>query len=157
MQEYSANPTQSRVCSILYFLYIDTQHNPTSECKRITGNQYKADRQCRRVDNTMPRILKKYGRRKLPPELRRSVVLRVMVTEGDSADIEAIAEGWGVSLSTAAYAMIATELASSRSKALDLGSLGLTFASTIRLIAAQRLVREQPIPVEQMPEVDSSP
>lgn len=83
------------------------------------------------------------GRRKLPPELKRTISLRIMVTEGDFADLKVISDGWGIPVSTAAYAMVATELASSRSVALDLGGLGLEFASAIRLLAAHRLVRDQ--------------
>lgn len=93
---------------------------------------------------------KRIGRRKLPPELKRSVTVRIMVTEGDYADLESIAEGWNVPLSTAAYAMVATELAASRSMALDLGQLGLQFSSSVRLLAAQRLVRDQQTPALSM-------
>jgi hypothetical protein len=83
------------------------------------------------------------GRRKLPAELRRSQVLRIMVTEGDLLDLQVIAAAWGVPIATAGYAMLATELATARSIALDIGSLGVEVGASIRICAAQKPIRVQ--------------
>ena len=84
-----------------------------------------------------------YGRVPIPAELRRSEVVRVMVTPGDKADLQSIAEAWGVPLSTAAFAMIATELASARGSSLSASIFPVEVMASVRLLSAQRKVRNQ--------------
>ena len=84
-----------------------------------------------------------YGRVPIPAELRRSEVVRVMVTPGDKADLKSIAEAWGVPLSTAAFAMIATELASARGSSLSASIFPVEVMASVRLLSAQRKVRNQ--------------
>lgn len=83
------------------------------------------------------------GRIKMPPELVRSETIRLQVTPGDKADLEAIAEAWGVPLSTAAFAMVATELAEARGTSLSASIFPIEVMASVRLLAAQRMVRNQ--------------
>ena len=69
-----------------------------------------------------------------------------MLTPGQRADIDTIAEGWGVPPATAAYAMVATFLSKARQRALDLGPAGLKLSASCRILAAQGVhaTREAP-------------
>ncbi len=88
------------------------------------------------------------GRRAVPDELRRSETVRIMVTPGDLADLRVIASGWGVPFSTAAYAMIATELASARGTSLSASIFPVEVMASVRLLASQRLVKNQRVKLE---------
>ncbi len=83
------------------------------------------------------------GRIAVPDELRRSETIRLQITVGDKADLEHIARGWGVPLSTAAYAMVATELASARGHSLSASIFTVEVMASVRLLAAQRAIRNQ--------------
>ncbi len=67
----------------------------------------------------------------------RSVPVKSMFRPPEYADLEAIAEGWGVPPATAAYAMVATFLSGCRQRSLDLGPAGLKIAASSRILAAQ--------------------
>ena len=57
------------------------------------------------------------GRALALPELKRDQRIYLMVTRGERADLQAIAEGWNVPPSTAAYGLLATELNRARGRA----------------------------------------
>ena len=80
------------------------------------------------------------GRIAVPAELRRSETIRLQLTPGDRADLQAIAEGWGVAIGTAAFAMIATELAAARGTSLGASVFPVEVMASVRLLAAQRAV-----------------
>lgn len=84
-----------------------------------------------------------YGRIPIPDELRRSECVRVMITPGDKADLTSIAEAWGVPMSTAAFAMISTELATARGTSLSASIFPIEVMASVRVLAAQRKVRNQ--------------
>ena len=70
------------------------------------------------------------GRVAQPPDLVRSQPLKVMLRPGQYADLDAVAEGWGVPIGTAAWAILAEQLAKWRGSAPDLGLVGMKRAAT---------------------------
>ena len=46
-----------------------------------------------------------------PAELRRSESVRLMLRPGEKADLEAVAEGWGVPVGTAGWAIVSEQIA----------------------------------------------
>ena len=46
------------------------------------------------------------GRPPAPPELRRTEPVRKMLRPGQKADLEAVAEAWGVPVGTAGWALV---------------------------------------------------
>lgn len=89
-----------------------------------------------------------------------------MVTPGEKADLEHIANAWGVPLGTCAYAMVATELSAARGASLSSDIFSIEVMAAVRLLAAQTLrhnqtrkgnqslVRSQHVPGESRPEPD---
>lgn len=80
------------------------------------------------------------GRLAVPDELRRSETIRLQVTVGDKADLEHIAAAWGVPLGTAAFAMVATELAAARGTSLSASIFPVEVMASVRLLAQQAKV-----------------
>lgn len=60
------------------------------------------------------------GRPCLPPELRRDSRVTLCVRSGQLADLNVLADAWGVTLGTAAWAIIATYLDECRSMPTEL-------------------------------------
>ena len=85
----------------------------------------------------------------VPDELRRSVALRLQLTPGDKADLSHIAKAWGVPVSTAAYAMVATELAKARGVPLNGGILPIEVMASVHLLAAQRKIGSRGKSIEE--------
>lgn len=64
----------------------------------------------------------------------RSVPVKAMFRPFEADDLETIAEGWGVPVATAAWAIIAEQLARWRRQAPELGPHGLAIASAITVL-----------------------
>ena len=82
------------------------------------------------------------GVAKLPPELRRSEVVRVSCRPGEMVDLETISRAWGVPPSTAAWAIVASYISDCRSEALTLGEHTLGIAACCKLGASMRVPGE---------------
>ena len=67
----------------------------------------------------------------------RSVPVKSMFRPAEHADIEVIAEAWGVPVATAVWAIVADQLARWRRRAPELGKHGLAIA------AASTVLREK--------------
>ena len=89
----------------------------------------------------------KQGVAKLPPELRRSEVVRVSLRPGEMADLETLSRAWNVPPATAAWAVLASYISDCRSEALTLGEHTLAIAASAKLCAAMRVPHdEEPTP-----------
>ena len=82
----------------------------------------------------------------------RSVPIKAMFRPPEADDLETIAEGWGVPVATAAWAIIAEQLARWRRQAPDLGPHGLAIAAATTVLQMRpsnpyTADREQPHPV----------
>ena len=64
----------------------------------------------------------------------RSVPVKAMFRPFEADDLDTIAEGWGVPVATAAWAIIAEQLARWRRQAPELGPHGLAIASAITVL-----------------------
>jgi hypothetical protein len=64
----------------------------------------------------------------------RSVPIKAMFRPPEADDLETIAEGWGVPVATAAWAIIAEQLARWRRQAPDLGPHGLAIAAATTVL-----------------------
>ena len=78
----------------------------------------------------------KDGRVAGPVELRRTIQVRSCLRPGEAADLEAVAEGWGVPIGTAAWAIIAERLAEWRAVSPDLGRVGVVRAAASAALLA---------------------
>ncbi len=78
----------------------------------------------------------KHGAHPLDASLRRSERLTVMIRPGDLDDLRQLADGWGVSVSAAGWAMLADLLAELRSQPPATGTTG-----AILLAASRRVVK----------------
>ena len=83
------------------------------------------------------------GRPPSPPELRRTQSVRIMLGPGEYADLAAVAEGWGVPVGTAAWAIVSEQIAKWRGQHPDLGAHGVAIAA-----ASHALQRAGMPPVE---------
>ena len=82
----------------------------------------------------------KHGNPGLPPELRRSERLTVMVRPGDLADLVDLANGWGVPVSAAAWSILSDYLAELRREGHQAD--GLILAASRRLVDQAEKARE---------------
>lgn len=73
------------------------------------------------------------------PALVRSHQLRPSFTEGQVADIRAIAEAWGIAMNTAVWAIVIERLDEWRGKHPELGALGLKRAAAAHALLAAGL------------------
>ena len=67
----------------------------------------------------------------------RSVPIKAMFRPPEADDLETIAEGWGVPVATAAWAIIVEQLARWRRQAPDLGPPGLAIAAAVTVLGMQ--------------------
>ncbi len=65
-----------------------------------------------------------------------------MFCEPEYADLETIAEGWGVPVSTALWAIVVSELAKWRGQAPELGKRGIAIAAAITVLRLKSLEAE---------------
>ena len=72
-----------------------------------------------------------------PPEIRRSVEIRVSIRPGEAADLRKIADGWGVPPATAAWAILHEALRRARRRAPELGPAGLAIAAGVALLGRE--------------------
>ena len=84
------------------------------------------------------------GRPPTPPELRRTESVRMMLRPGQAADLALVAEGWGVPLGTAAYAIVAEKLAEWRGVHPQLGSVGVARAAASHALLAAGIPQAEP-------------
>ena len=75
-----------------------------------------------------------------PVELVRSESVRVMVRPGEKADLDAVADAWGVPVGTAAWAILSEVIAGWRGIHPDLGREG------VKIAAASHALRMRGIP-----------
>ncbi len=84
------------------------------------------------------------GRPPSPPELRRTESVRMMLRPGQAADLAQVAEGWGVPLGTAAYAIVAEKLAEWRGVDPHLGSVGVARAAASHALLTAGIPHVEP-------------
>ena len=84
------------------------------------------------------------GRPPSPPELRRTESVRLMVRVGEYADLEAVAEGWGVPIATAAWAIVSEQIAKWRGIQPDLGRDGVKIAAASHALVIRGIGRAGP-------------
>lgn len=75
------------------------------------------------------------GRKPGDPLTTRTEPVRIMVRPGEREDLGTLAEAWGCPLSTAAWAILSTELARIRGTRVDLGPLDLQIRATARVLS----------------------
>jgi hypothetical protein len=78
------------------------------------------------------------GRKAGNPELTRTEPVRVMLRASERDDLMTLAEAWGVPLSTATWALVATELARIRGGQVELGTVELAMRATARVLVQAR-------------------
>ena len=64
--------------------------------------------------------------------------IKSMFRPPEHDDLQAIAEGWGVPLATAVWAIVVGELARYRREAPEFGAHGLTIAAAVRVLRMKR-------------------
>ena len=74
------------------------------------------------------------GRRPGDPLTTRTEPVRLMLRPGEREDIETLAEAWGCPPATAAWCVLATELARLRGDRVDLGELGIAIRASFRAL-----------------------
>ncbi len=84
------------------------------------------------------------GRPPTLPALRRTEPVRMMLRPDQTADLAEVAEGWGVPLGTAAYAIVADKLAEWRGVHPHLGSVGVARAAASHALLAAGIPRAEP-------------
>ena len=84
------------------------------------------------------------GRPTGPPELRRSESVRVMLRPGEKADLETVAEGWGVPPATAAWAIVSEQLAKWRHEQPELGAVGVARAAASHTLLKAGMPQVEP-------------
>ena len=78
----------------------------------------------------------------------RSVPVKAMFRPPEADDLETIAEGWGVPVATAAWAIIAEQLARWRRQAPELGPHGLAIAAAATVLQMPLRAPDAGDPVE---------
>ena len=69
------------------------------------------------------------GRPGTPHELRRSEPVRLMLRPGEKADLDEVAEAWGVPVGTAGWVIVSEQLAKWRHEQPQLGAVGVARAA----------------------------
>ena len=72
----------------------------------------------------------------------RSRPVKAMFSPPEYADLETIARGWGVPVSTALWAIVVSQLAKWRGQAPELGKHGIAIASAITVLRLTSLEAE---------------
>ncbi len=75
----------------------------------------------------------------------RSVPIKSMYRPPEYEDLEAIAEGWGVPVATAVWAIVADQLARWRRQAPELGKHGLAIAAATTVLR-EKANRDRSVP-----------
>ena len=84
------------------------------------------------------------GRPTGSPELRRSEPVKLMLRPGEKADLEAVAEGWGVPVGTAGWAIVSEQIAKWRGIQPDLGRDGVKIAAASHALVIRGIGRAEP-------------
>lgn len=83
------------------------------------------------------------GRPPMDPGVTRSEPLRIMLRPAERDDLLTLAAAWDVPLSTACWALVATELGRIRGEKADLGAVEMALKATARtLVNAQGKTRQ---------------
>ena len=67
-----------------------------------------------------------------------------MVRPGEKADLEAVAEGWGVPVGTAAWAIVSEQLAKWRHEQPQLGAVGVARAAASHALLKAGMPQVEP-------------
>ena len=86
------------------------------------------------------------GRPPSPPELRRTESVRLMLRPGEAADLQAVADGWGVPIATAGWAIVSEQIAKWRGVTPDLGRDGVKIAAASHALKMRGIEQVKPNP-----------
>ena len=68
----------------------------------------------------------------------RSVRIAPLFRPGEAADLKRIAEGWGVPVATAVWAIVHDQLSRCRGREPEYGEAGITIATALQVLRLQR-------------------